>query len=171
MPGLKCPKCGEGDIGEKRTRRGKPFWGCTRYPECDWSSWDRPTSGPCPECNNSLLVQKSTKTRGDYIKCPSCNTEFTRADDGSLEHAAAASTSAPLRSPRRGGLKKKAPVKSAVGNGAAVQPAAAAKKSAPEKPPAQAKKSTPAKAPSAAAKKQTTAKASAAKKKRTTKVK
>ncbi|HSL69798.1 MAG TPA: type I DNA topoisomerase, partial [Longimicrobiales bacterium] len=67
LPGLKCPKCGAGDIGEKRTRRGKPFWGCTRYPECDWSSWDQPTRGPCPECGHALLVERSSKKRGDYI--------------------------------------------------------------------------------------------------------
>jgi DNA topoisomerase-1 len=97
IPDLKCPKCGEGEIGEKRTRRGKPFWGCTRYPECDWSSWDRPVKGPCPECGSLIVVERSTKTRGDYIKCPSCNNEFTRAEDGSLEHAGGPTTSKPIR--------------------------------------------------------------------------
>ena len=91
IPGLKCPQCGEGDIGEKRTRRGKPFWGCTRYPDCDWSSWDRPTAGPCPECKSPILVEKSTKARGDFVKCPQCSTEFTRAESGELEFAAAPS--------------------------------------------------------------------------------
>ncbi|HEX9108395.1 MAG TPA: topoisomerase DNA-binding C4 zinc finger domain-containing protein, partial [Longimicrobiales bacterium] len=76
IPGLKCPECGQGDVGEKRTRRGKPFWGCTRYPDCQWSSWDRPVAGPCPDCGSPYLVQKSTKARGDFVKCPRCRGEF-----------------------------------------------------------------------------------------------
>jgi DNA topoisomerase-1 len=77
IPGLKCPQCGEGDVGEKRTRKGKAFWGCTRYPACDWSSWDRPVVGPCPDCGGPYLVAKSTKARGDFLKCPTCKGEFT----------------------------------------------------------------------------------------------
>ncbi|HUF12896.1 MAG TPA: type I DNA topoisomerase [Longimicrobiales bacterium] len=76
IPGLKCPKCGEGDIGEKRTRRGKSFWGCTRYPECDWSVWDRPVPTPCPNCQHPYLLEKSTKTRGEFLKCPECKAEM-----------------------------------------------------------------------------------------------
>jgi DNA topoisomerase-1 len=91
IPGLTCPKCGEGEIGEKRTKRGKSFWGCTRYPDCDWSSWDRPVVGPCPSCKSPLLVEKSTKARGEFTKCPQCNNEFTRDEAGHLEMAAMAS--------------------------------------------------------------------------------
>lgn len=79
IPGLKCPKCGEGDIAEKRTRTGKVFWSCTRYPECDWSSWDRPVAGPCPDCGNAYLVAKSTKAKGDFLRCPNCKGEFEPA--------------------------------------------------------------------------------------------
>jgi DNA topoisomerase-1 len=107
LPDLKCPKCGEGEIAEKRTRRGKPFWGCTRYPECDWSSWDKPVKGPCPECASEILVERSTKTRGDYIKCPKCNNEFTRSEDGSLEHAASPRTSKPVRARKTGSDRAK----------------------------------------------------------------
>ena len=85
IPGLKCPQCGEGDIGEKRTRRGKPFWGCTRYPECDWSSWDEPVAEPCPTCKAPFLVKKSTKAKGEFIKCPQCRSEFARGAGGGLE--------------------------------------------------------------------------------------
>ncbi|MGH7554131.1 MAG: type I DNA topoisomerase, partial [Longimicrobiales bacterium] len=84
IPGLECPQCGEGDIGEKRTRRGKPFWGCTRYPDCDWSSWDRPVPTACPECTSPFLVARSTKARGDFLRCPNCKTEFTQAADGGV---------------------------------------------------------------------------------------
>ena len=136
MPGLKCPKCGIGDIGEKRTRRGKAFWGCTRYPECDWSSWDRPTAGPCPECKNPILVQKSNKTRGEYIKCPSCHNEFTRDESGQLEHAGGPSLSD--ASPRKGGFNRRSASKFAAagkasGNGAKGK-AVAAKEDADEAP-------------------------------------
>jgi DNA topoisomerase I len=76
VPGLKCPKCGVGDVAEKRTRRGKPFWGCTRYPDCDWSSWDEPVAGPCPDCAAPFLVRKRNKRRGEFLKCLTCKGEF-----------------------------------------------------------------------------------------------
>ena len=62
----KCPKC-DGDIVEKKTRRGKIFYGCDKYPKCDVALWDKPTGDTCPECG-SLLVEKK-----DEIKCSSCN--------------------------------------------------------------------------------------------------
>ncbi len=76
IPGLNCPKCGQGGVAEKRSRRGKVFWSCTRYPECDWSSWDEPVPGPCPDCNHVYLVRKSTKARGEFLRCPQCKGEF-----------------------------------------------------------------------------------------------
>ncbi len=76
IPGLKCPVCGEGDIGEKRTRRGKSFWGCTRYPACDWSSWDRPVPVACPVCAAPYLVEKKTKARGAFYRCIQCRSEL-----------------------------------------------------------------------------------------------
>ena len=76
IPGVTCPKCGEGGVAAKRTRRGRTFWGCTRYPECDWTTWDRPVAGPCPDCGHAYLLAKSTKARGEFLKCPSCGGEF-----------------------------------------------------------------------------------------------
>lgn len=64
----KCPKC-DGDIVEKKTRRGKIFYGCDKYPKCDIALWDKPTGDTCPECG-SLLVEKK-----DEIKCSNCNYE------------------------------------------------------------------------------------------------
>jgi len=87
VPGLKCPKCGIGDVGEKRTRRGKPFWGCTRYPECDWSAWDEPVARPCPNCDSPYLVKKSSKARGEYLRCQKCVHEYTVNADGALDPA------------------------------------------------------------------------------------
>ena len=62
----KCPKCG-GDIVERRTKRGKTFFGCSNYPKCDYASWYKPTGEICPECND-LLVEKKKE-----IVCNSCD--------------------------------------------------------------------------------------------------
>jgi DNA topoisomerase-1 len=87
IPGMKCPQCGIGDIGEKRTRRGKPFWGCTRYPECDWSTWDEPVVRACPNCDAPFLVRKTTKARGEFLRCVKCAHEYTINTDGALDPA------------------------------------------------------------------------------------
>ena len=76
IPGLICPQCGKGEIGEKRTRRGKPFWGCTRYPECDWSIWDEPIAKACETCDAPFLVRKKTKAKGEFLKCTKCNSVY-----------------------------------------------------------------------------------------------
>ncbi len=62
----KCPKC-DGNIIEKKTRRGKIFYGCNNYPKCDMALWDKPTGEICPECS-SLLVEKKKIT-----KCSNCD--------------------------------------------------------------------------------------------------
>lgn len=75
--GLDCPKDGcDGRVVEKVTRRGKVFYGCSKYPDCDWASWDKPVATPCPFCGNPYVVQKTSKTRGDFIKCPACKEEL-----------------------------------------------------------------------------------------------
>ena len=63
-----CPNC-DGKIIEKKTKRGKIFYGCNNYPKCKFASWDKPTGEMCPECNNSLVEKK------DKIKCSACNYE------------------------------------------------------------------------------------------------
>ena len=65
--GVKCPKCGQGDIIEKKSKYGKVFYGCNRYPECDFALWDAPTGDKCPKCGE-LLVKKAGKN-GDKIIC------------------------------------------------------------------------------------------------------
>jgi len=61
---LKCPKCEKGKITAKRTKRGKIFYGCSNYPDCDFALWDKPTDEKCPKCT-SLLVE----TKRKQIKC------------------------------------------------------------------------------------------------------
>ena len=75
--GIKCPEkeCG-GDIVEKRTRRGKIFYGCSNYPSCTFASWDKPTAQRCPNCSESYLVEKESKKKGRYLKCPACKSDF-----------------------------------------------------------------------------------------------
>ena len=55
--GVKCPKCEKGELVARRTKRGKIFYGCNRYPDCDFALWDKPTGEKCPECG-ALLTQK-----------------------------------------------------------------------------------------------------------------
>jgi DNA topoisomerase-1 len=74
--GMKCPREGcDGKIVEKVTKRMKVFYGCSRYPACDWASWDKPAPMECPSCGNPYLVHKTSKTRGDFMKCPKCKEE------------------------------------------------------------------------------------------------
>ena len=63
---MDCPEC-DGKIVEKRTRKGKIFYGCQNYPKCKFASWDKPVAGKCPNCG-SYLVEKNGK-----IKCSSCS--------------------------------------------------------------------------------------------------
>ncbi len=65
--GVKCPQCHEGDVVEKRTRKGRQriFYGCSRYPECDFTSWDKPTGERCPVCGDILVETGKDGT----IKC------------------------------------------------------------------------------------------------------
>ncbi len=67
--GIKCPECTEGEIVEKKTRRGKLFYGCSRYPQCTFASWDKPLDEPCPLCQAPILVEKETKRQGRTVRC------------------------------------------------------------------------------------------------------
>ncbi len=69
IEGMKCPKCGEGDIAERKARRGNVFWGCTNYPKCDFTSNNKPVPQKCPECGSPYLVEKTLKS-GVYLECP-----------------------------------------------------------------------------------------------------
>jgi len=73
--GVKCPKCGEGEIAEKRSKRGKTFFSCTRYPQCDYALWDRPRPVPCPSCGAAFLVEKVSKA-GTSLQCVTCKSRF-----------------------------------------------------------------------------------------------
>jgi DNA topoisomerase-1 len=69
IEGLKCPKCGTGDLAERKARRGNMFWGCTNYPKCDFTSNSKLVPEKCPECGSPYLVEKTLRS-GIYLECP-----------------------------------------------------------------------------------------------------
>jgi DNA topoisomerase-1 len=69
--GVPCPKCGLGELAEKRSRKGKIFYSCTRWPDCDYALWDKPVAHPCPNGDSPLMVEKTTKS-GTALVCPKC---------------------------------------------------------------------------------------------------
>jgi DNA topoisomerase-1 len=69
IEGMKCPKCGTGDLAERKARRGNVFWGCTNYPKCDFTSNYKPVATKCPECGSPYLVEKTLRS-GIYLECP-----------------------------------------------------------------------------------------------------
>ena len=68
--GVKCPECG-GDIIARRGKSGKVFYGCSNYPKCNTSFWDKPVNKKCPECGNLLVEKhkKNTKYACSNVKC------------------------------------------------------------------------------------------------------
>jgi DNA topoisomerase-1 len=76
--GVDCPRPGcDGQVVEKVTRSGKRFYGCSRYPKCDFATWDKPVAAECPGCENPYLVEKTSVKRGVYLKCPKCKEEVS----------------------------------------------------------------------------------------------
>jgi DNA topoisomerase-1 len=69
--GVKCPeKDCTGSLSEKRTKKGKVFYGCTNYPKCTFASWDKPLPEPCPNCGAPFLVEKYSRGKGASKVCP-----------------------------------------------------------------------------------------------------
>lgn len=71
--GVKCPECKQGDIIERKTRKGKTFYSCSRYPKCKFALWDIPTGEKCPKCG-SLLV----KNRFNKVKCSNKECDYVK---------------------------------------------------------------------------------------------
>ncbi|HUA36421.1 MAG TPA: type I DNA topoisomerase [Candidatus Binataceae bacterium] len=67
--GVACPECKEGEILERRSRRGKLFYGCGRYPKCKFASWDKVIAQPCPQCGAPYITEKVTKRDGVTLQC------------------------------------------------------------------------------------------------------
>ncbi len=75
--GVKCPDCGKGELAQRFTRKKRIFYGCTNYPKCHYATWDKPVSLPCPLGDSPFLLEKYTKAKGNYYKCPKCESEFS----------------------------------------------------------------------------------------------
>ncbi len=77
--GMHCPVCEEGEVVQRKTRRGRTFYGCSRYPECEFTSWKRPIPTPCPNCNGTLVISNNR-----HVLCLTCETTYSQ-DELQLE--------------------------------------------------------------------------------------
>jgi DNA topoisomerase-1 len=75
--GVKCPLCKDGDLVEKKARKGNTFYGCSNYPKCKFTSAGKPVAEKCPTCGSEFLVEKFLKA-GPVIACPNKECDFER---------------------------------------------------------------------------------------------
>jgi len=74
---IKCPKDG-GDVAERKSRRGKVFYGCVNYPKCDFTLWNKPIIEPCPKCKAEYLTEKITKRHGRQLICATEGCDYVK---------------------------------------------------------------------------------------------
>jgi len=72
---VKCPKCSEGEVVERKSKRNKLFYGCSNYPNCDFVAWYKPVPEPCPNGDSKYMEQKYSAKKGSFLKCPVCGEE------------------------------------------------------------------------------------------------
>ena len=75
--GVDCPQCKKGEILVRKSRRGKIFYSCSGYPECDYALWNEPVKESCPDCEWPILTTKTTKSRGAEKVCPQKSCGYT----------------------------------------------------------------------------------------------
>ena len=68
--GIPCPTCSVGEIAQKRSKYGRFFYSCNKWPNCNFALWDKPIQQPCPQCKFAILTEKITKKAGLMHKCP-----------------------------------------------------------------------------------------------------
>jgi DNA topoisomerase-1 len=98
--GVTCPDCKQGYLTERRSRFGKIFFGCNRYPDCKFAAWDRPLAEACPSCQSPYLLQKYSKRDGPFIACPNKECDYRRQI---VEPEVAAAATAATPAPTAGG--------------------------------------------------------------------
>ncbi|RLB58521.1 MAG: type I DNA topoisomerase [Deltaproteobacteria bacterium] len=76
--GVTCPVCGEGELVERRSKRGRVFYGCNRYPQCRYSVFAPPLAEKCPLCGFGILVRRETKRDGVVLACPQKGCSYKR---------------------------------------------------------------------------------------------
>jgi DNA topoisomerase-1 len=79
--GVKCPECKDGELVEKRARKGNTFYGCGNYPKCKFTSAAKPVPEKCPDCGHEYLVERIRKD-GTVIACPNKECDYERAVEG-----------------------------------------------------------------------------------------
>jgi DNA topoisomerase I len=75
--GVTCPKCNKGTLFKRKSRRGKIFYSCSTYPDCDYAIWNEPIAEPCPSCGWPILTIKTTKRKGAEKVCPQKDCSFS----------------------------------------------------------------------------------------------
>jgi DNA topoisomerase-1 len=81
--GVKCPDCKEGELVEKRARKGNTFYGCSNYPKCKFTSAGKPIAEKCPDCGHEYLIERMRKD-GPVIACPNKECDYERAIEGAI---------------------------------------------------------------------------------------
>lgn len=77
--GIPCPEKGcSGEIVARRSKKGRTFYGCSRYPDCKFTAWDKPVAEACPECGSPILLEKTSKKSGPVRYCPNEACKFER---------------------------------------------------------------------------------------------
>jgi len=76
--GMACPTCSEGQVLERKGRWGRSFYGCNRFPKCDFTAHQKPVPEPCPQCGAAYLLEKETKKEGRMLVCAKEDCEYSR---------------------------------------------------------------------------------------------
>ncbi len=105
--GITCPECGEGEMMEKKSRYGKIFYSCNRYPKCKYALWNLPKEEPCPKCGWPLTEIKVTKRWGTVQRCPQEECDWEKELIPPVKKAPAKKPAAK----KKPAVKKKAPAK------------------------------------------------------------
>jgi DNA topoisomerase-1 len=81
--GVMCPKDADkgGEVVERKSKRGKMFFGCSNYPDCDFVLWNRPVAETCPKCAAPYLIEKTTKRHGRQILCNNEDCDYVRSEE------------------------------------------------------------------------------------------
>lgn len=79
--GVECPECHQGNMLKRKSRMGKIFYSCARYPDCKYAVWNEPVKQTCPKCAWPMLMEKTTKKRGTELVCPNKPCDFTKQTD------------------------------------------------------------------------------------------
>jgi DNA topoisomerase I len=76
--GVTCPKCGTGELAQRRSKKGKTFYSCSRYPQCDYSLWYKPVSVACPnaDCDSVIMEERAGKKDHAFLQCPKCKAKL-----------------------------------------------------------------------------------------------